>query len=393
MSQFGKSAEFDDIILVPKRRTLQGPFFIFFQLRDMKKIKSFLVPFPISLLFFVNSIQGQQYISENIYYLTNSPDSYESFLKNADQISIVCPAAYSIDSVGVISGNVDRRVLETAQQRGVKVMPLFATFDQNGIHDFLNNATARKEVIRLMLFFANLFHYYGWQMYLENIFFADKDVYTSFFKQSADSLHQHGLIISMAIVKSNQPAPETGNSPYQLYLYENWTGAFDIPSIAAASDFIPFMTYDQHIAYTPPGPVAGIHWFKGMLQSLLDLKIPLNKISLGIPVYSDYWFPSWNQSQGGYSTRDEISYARAKDLMDQYMVKPEWMPDQQVNYTRWEEAGVFNWLFLEDAKSFGPKFMLAKEQHLRGISVWVLGAEDPEVWNVLKKEARAKRIE
>jgi spore germination protein YaaH len=56
---------------------------------------------------------------------------------------------------------------------------------------------------------------------------------------------------------------------------------------------------------------------------------------------------------------------------------PEWMPDQQVSYTR---------LFLEDVKSFGPKYMLTMEQHLRGISVWVLGTEDPEVWNVLKRK-------
>jgi hypothetical protein len=55
------------------------------------------VPLRISLLFFVYSIQGQQYISENIFYLSNSPDSYKSFVKNADQISIVCPAAYRID--------------------------------------------------------------------------------------------------------------------------------------------------------------------------------------------------------------------------------------------------------------------------------------------------------
>src|SRR5665213_2187665 len=359
----------------------------------MKKIYFILAPFTISILCFFNTILAQSYTSENLFYLTNSSNSYERFVKNADQISIICPAAYSIDSVGVISGNVDRRVLQTAQQKGVKVMPLFASFDQTGIHDFLNNAPARKEDIRLMLFYANQFHFYGWQMDLENIYFADKDAYTSFFQQSADSLHHHGLIISMSIVKSNQPAPETGNTPYQRYLYENWSGAFDIPAIAAASDFISFMTYDQHIAYTPPGPVAGMPWFKGMLQYLLDLNIPLSKISLGIPFYSDYWFPSWNPAQGGFSTRDEISYTLAEDLMDRYRAKPEWMPDQQVNYARWEEAGVFNWLFLEDARSFGLKFMLAKEKHLLGISVWVLGTEDPQVWKVLKKEAGAKQIQ
>ena len=68
------------------------------------------------------------------------------------------------------------------------------------------------------------------------------------------------------------------------------------------------------------------------------------------------------------------------------------MADQHVNYARWEEAGVFNWLFLEDAKSFIPKFDLVKQHQLLGISVWVLGAEDPAMWSALKKEATTKKI-
>jgi spore germination protein YaaH len=68
------------------------------------------------------------------------------------------------------------------------------------------------------------------------------------------------------------------------------------------------------------------------------------------------------------------------------------MEDQKVNYARWEEGGIFNWLFLEDAHSFVPKFDLAKEHHLLGISVWVLGTEDPAIWTVLKKQAKTVRI-
>lgn len=357
----------------------------------MQKIFSKNLVF-FSIFFCTTSLIAQSYSSENLFYLGGSQESFESFKQHADQITIVCPAAYGIDSNGVIAGEVDRRVLEIAKQKGVKVMPLFASFNQNGIHVFLDDSVARKEAIRLMLFYAKQSNFYGWQLDLENVFFTDKDAYTSFFQQAADSLHRHGLFISMAIVKCNQPAPENGNTAYQKYLYENWSGAFDIPAIAAAGDFISFMTYDQHIAYTPPGPVAGMPWFKGMLQYLLDLKIPPEKISLGIPFYSDHWYPSWNPVQGGFSTRDEISFAHAMDLLDQYQAKVEWMPDQQVNYARWEEGGVFNWLFLEDAKSFLPKFDLAKVNHLRGISVWVLGTEDPGVWNVLKKEAITKRI-
>ncbi|HZI69227.1 MAG TPA: hypothetical protein VFD44_05935, partial [Hanamia sp.] len=92
------------------------------------------------------------------------------------------------------------------------------------------------------------------------------------------------------------------------------------------------------------------------------------------------------------STRDEISYSAVQDLLDRYQAKPEWMDDQEVYYTHWENGGIFNWLFIEDAKSFLPKFKLAETHHLRGISVWVIGTEDPAIWDVLKKEAVTARV-
>ncbi len=339
-----------------------------------------------------NRVAAQSYKSENLFYLVGSADSYHSFVQHADEISIICPDVYQIDSAGVITGEVDRRILELAQKKGIKVMPLFASFNQRGIHSLLTSDAARKEAIRLMLFYARQFHFYGWQFDIEGIYFADKDAYTSFYKQTADSLHKYGFAISSAVVKSEQPAPESSNPAYQRFLYENWRGAFDIPAIAAASDFISIMTYDQHTAYTPPGPVAGLPWMKRILTYLLDSGIPADKISLGIPDYSDFWFPTDGGNAGPRSTRDEISYAAATDLLDRYQASVDWMADQQVSYTHWETGGIFNWLFIEDAKSFLPKFKLAETNHLRGISVWVLGSEDPAIWDVLKKEAVTVRV-
>ncbi len=357
------------------------------------KTTHYFLIFLLLILFSMDTSKGygQSFKSENLFYLVGSPESYQSFVQHADEISIICPDVYQIDSVGVITGEVDRRILELAEKKGIKVMPLFASFDQRGIHTLLTNEAARKEAIRLMLFYAREFHFYGWQFDIEGIFFTDKDAYTSFYKQTADSLHKYGLAISSAVVKSDQPAPESSNPAYQRFLYENWRGAFDIPAIAAASDFISIMTYDQHTAYTPPGPVAGIPWMKRIVAYLLDSGIPADKISLGIPSYSDYWFPTDGHSGPG-STRDEISYAAAKDLLDRYQVSTQWMEDQQVSYTHWETGGIFNWLFMEDARSFLPKFKLAVINHLRGISVWVLGSEDPAMWSVLKKEAVTVRV-
>lgn len=359
----------------------------------MTKTTSRFLILVITVLFSAYTGNGyaQSYKSENLFYLVGGEAGYQSFVQHADEISIICPDVYQIDSVGVITGEVDRRILELAQKKGIKVMPLFASFDQKGIHQLLTNQAARKEAIRLMLFYARQFHFYGWQFDIENVNFTDKDNYTSFYTQTADSLHKYGFAISSAVVKSEQPAPMSANSAYQRFLYESWRGAFDIPAIAAVSDFISVMTYDQHTAYTPPGPVAGLPWMKRILNYLLDSGVPPEKISLGIPDYSDYWFPTVT-GRGPESTRNEISYAAAKDLMDRYQATPKWMADQQVYYTYWENGGIFNWLFIEDAKSFLPKFKLAEEHHLRGISVWVLGSEDPAIWNVLKKEATTARI-
>ena len=274
----------------------------------------YLLAFGLMILFSMQTgkIDAQSYKSENLFYLVGGLASYQSFVQHADKIFIICLDVYQTDSAGVITGEVDRRILELAQKKGIKVMPLFASFDQKGIHSLLTTEAARKEAIRLMLFYARQFHFYGWQFDIEGIYFADKDSYTAFYKQTADSLHKYGFAISSAVVKSEQPAPESSNPAYQRFLYENWSGAFDIPAIAAASDFISIMTYDQHTAYTPPGPVAGLPWMKRIVAYLLDSGIPADKISLGIPNYSDYWYPTDGRTGPG-STRDEISYAATKD--------------------------------------------------------------------------------
>lgn len=343
-------------------------------------------------LFSLSFVSAQNYTSETLFYIGHGREALADFKAHADQISIICPASYQIDSGGVITGDIDPRILTIAAENGVKVMPLFASFSQTGVHQIVSTPAAREEAIRLMLFDARKYHYYGWHMDLENVSYRDRDAYTSFFRQSADSLHKYGFVLSMAIVKSEQPAPQAGNAAYQGFLYENWDGAFDIPAIAEAADFISFMSYDQQTALTPPGPVAGMPWMERMAKYLNELGIPPEKISWGIPSYSDYWYPTVTPKDGARSTRDEISYADALDLLDRYQVKTQWMADQQVNYAYWENNGVFNWLFLEDAKAFVPKFQIAKRNRYRGISVWLLGTEDQHIWPVLKKEAKTKRV-
>ncbi|HET7570869.1 MAG TPA: glycosyl hydrolase family 18 protein [Gammaproteobacteria bacterium] len=341
------------------------------------------------VLLAAQTARAQTFKSENLFYMVDTLDSFTSFKNHAGEISIVVPAAYHLDQYGTVYGGVDPRVLSIAKAHHVMVMPIIATFDQQAIHTFLNDPKARARAIRLMLFYADKYHYYGWQFDLENVHVTDGDAYTDFYRQAADAMHKHGYKISMAVVKSDQPAPNAGHSGFSRFLYENWRGAFNFRKLAKIGDFMSFMSYDEHTSLTPPGPVAGIPWMVNMANYLVKLGIDPQKISFGIPTYSDYWYPAYSEKKGPHSTRDEISYREVENLLDRYQAQPHWMAKQGVDYARWTDPnGVFSWMFIENARSFAKKLQLIPKYHFRGFSAWVLGYEDPGIWKVLAKQTQ-----
>ena len=60
-----------------------------------------------------------------------------------------------------------------------------------------------------------------------------------------------------------------------------------------------------------------------------------------------------------------------------------WMEDQQTSYAYFPVAGTFEWIFLEDVRSFRARLALIEELRLRGFSAWVPGPEDPAIWDTL----------
>jgi len=328
--------------------------------------------------------------SENIFYMTDGLDALQSFKVHVAQISIIIPAAYHIDQYGTVYGGVDPRVMAIAAANHVKVMPIIASFDQKGIHAFLTDAKTQARAITIMLYDAREYRYYGWQFDLENVHVTDRDAYTAFYRKVAKAMHQHGFKISMAVIKAESPVPVADQSEFTRYLYENWRGAFDFRALAKIGDFMSFMSYDQNTSLTPPGPVAGIPWMRRMADYLVKLGINPDRVSFGIPTYSDHWYAAYSEARGPHPTRSEISYREVRDLLDRYQLKPQWMDGQDVNYAYWAGPdGVFEWLFIEDARSFAEKLKLVQSYHFRGFSAWVLGDEDPGIWQVLQDDTRA----
>jgi hypothetical protein len=72
------------------------------------------ITLPVALLVSIISLgapplraQG----TEALWYSTNDEASVRSFLAHADRVSIIAPQAFALDSMGVVTGRIDPRVL------------------------------------------------------------------------------------------------------------------------------------------------------------------------------------------------------------------------------------------------------------------------------------------
>ena len=127
------------------------------------------------------------------------------------------------------------------------------------------------------------------------------------------------------------------------------------------------------------------------LEYLLSLGVPPHKISLGLAGYSDWWYPAYDDKNGSRLRGSDISYRRGTEILAAAKVKPKWDDTQKAWYAMWEEHGVMRHMWLEDSRAFMAKLELVKKHKLRGYSVWLLGDEDPKVWDKLR-QSPAKQL-
>ncbi|HXD49319.1 MAG TPA: glycosyl hydrolase family 18 protein [Gemmatimonadaceae bacterium] len=314
---------------------------------------------------------------EALWYATGSDQSTKSFLAHAAQISIVAPQVFKFDA----TGHIDPRLVDAAHAHHVKLVPLVVNpgFDQHLVHVILTLTSARRRAIRALGALCRDEHLDGIQFDLENVNVADKAAFSAFVRESADTVHRAGCTLSAAVVPRLNES--RGSSSYSRWMFDNWRGAYDYKALAQSLDFLSYMTYAQHTGNSTPGPVAGYPWMEECLQYVLSLGVPPEKISLGIPSYSDWWYPSYDAKAGPRERGRDISYAVAESLLTKAGAHAVWDDEQKSPVAQWMEDGVFQHLWVEDARAFAAKLVLVRKYHLRGYSVWVLGTEDPAVWD------------
>jgi len=322
---------------------------------------------------------------ERLFYYVDREDSYESLLEHVASIDILGPSAYNVDEDGVVWGYVDPRVLEMARRHGVKVMPLLVNrgFDQARLSALLADGEARARVVASLVELCGRNGYAGIQIDFENLATADRNAFTRFYREVATALHGGGYLVSVAVV--HRPDDLAGTSAYHEWLFESWRGGYDLGALAEAGDFVSVMTYSQHTRRTPPGPQAGLPWTEDVVAYFLR-SMPPEKLSLGVALGSQHWYTSYDERitpELARSYSQSVSHRWAMGLIERNGGEVHWSDEQQAAYSFFAVGGTFEWIFLEDARSFRAKLDLAERRGLRGFSAWVLGPEDPAIWALL----------
>ena len=185
------------------------------------------------------------------------------------------------------------------------------------------------------------------------------------------------LKLSIAIVAKTTDDP----SKYEPSFWKNWAGVFDYKTLAENTDFVSVMAYDEQ---NSGGPIATIAWQKKVLDYALK-NVPPEKISFGIPTYGgayrgkegkrftmvDYGFTNKKLTDFNKSDKNNMTTGAG---VSKIFGNISWVSYNQYgkNYTIW----------YEDKNSFKTKLDNLQNKNLFGISMWVLGDEDPKVWQL-----------
>lgn len=307
------------------------------------------------------------------YYVENyqdDPKGQTSLTQNLGLINTVIPFSYKVDQYGTISGRHYSQPYALAKSSGAQTLALVnniqgSNFNSNTIHRMLSNASSRSRAVNGIARLLVENGYRGVNIDFENVKASDRTYLTAFFRELAATLRPKNLLVTASIPAKTYDDKSSAHA-----------GAFDYQAIAPYLDMVMIMAYDEHYAGGEPGPVASLPWVEQVINYTLKSFHP-QKVILGIPAYGYDW--SWNKGKA-------LQYTGVQNLIKKYQIAPKWHSVYKVPYFTYKSWGVTHQVWYENSYSTSYKADLVKKYGLKGVAVWRLGYEDPNIWSILRQK-------
>ncbi len=257
----------------------------------------------------------------------------------------------------------DEWMIAAAKRQGVQpiltLTPLGedGRFNNNLISSVANNPAYQDNLIQNMLSLMEQKGYQGVDIDFEYILAQDRDAFTEFVRNVADTMRANGYHTSVAL------APKTSADQRGL-LYEGK----DYRAIGEAADHVLLMTYEWGYTYGPPMAVAPINQVRRVVEYALT-EIPAGKIDLGIPNYGYDWPLPYERGVTAARTINNVQAVRIAIAQGAEIQFDELAQSPYFLYVD-AQTGVEHEVWFEDVRSLQQKFDLIKEYGLRGCGYW-----------------------
>jgi spore germination protein YaaH len=140
---------------------------------------------------------------------------------------------------------------------------------------------------------------------------------------------------------------------------------YDLAALAAGSDQIVLMSYDDHGPWeNTPGPIGPLRWQRAGVRAL-ERVVPADRVFLGVANYGYAWRPHANRN---------LTVAGARKLVSRWHARARWVPSAGEWTAKLRDGSILWW---SDARSIARRVKLARSLGVHGIAVWSLGTGDP----------------
>lgn len=244
-------------------------------------------------------------------------------------------------------------------------------FNNRLISSVVNNEVYKENLIQNLLETMAEKGYEGVDIDFEYILASDRDAFTAFVRQTAETMRSNGYHTSVAL------APKTSSDQAGL-LYEGK----DYRALGEAADHVLLMTYEWGYTYGPPMAVAPLNQVRRVVEYALT-QIPAEKIDLGIPNYGYDWPLPYERGVTRAATVNNIQAVRiavthgAEIRFDEVAESP---------FFTYTDRGVAHEVWFEDVRSLLAKFGLIEEYNLRGCGYWQIMQWFRANWLLLRNQ-------
>lgn len=294
------------------------------------------------------------------FYVDWDPQAFFSLRRNINKLNLILPEWLFFDPTGdSMIIRKDKRGYDLIKQaKGLRVMPMLTNnidgkWDGQVVSRILNNPVKSEKLINDLYKWIKSEGFAGINIDLEELVENDNRILTKFLKNLSNRFHAGGLLTSIDVMPFNDD--------------------YDYKSLAAHTDYIFLMAYDQFTSSTKPGPISGQKWIEAAVDQIVQ-KVPIPKLVLCIAGFGYDW------PKGGEGS--DVTYQQALSIAKENNSKITYDNDSyNLHFTYKDKAGHEREVHFTDAATNFNSIRFSTEYGFAGTALWRMGSEDSRLWD------------